>query len=408
MTRTARIALAGAATLLAMSTGLVVMPGVAYAETVRGLQWYLGALHISSAQASSQGQGVTVAVIDSGVDATHPDLVGQVLPGYGLAGGAADGRRDSDTTGGHGTAMASLIAGKGGGEMHELGIAPKARILPIAAGVKVGSDNEALAIRWAVDHGAKVINISADAQAPPASAQRAAVEYALSHDVVVVAAAGNRAKGDRIVGAPASIPGVVAVSGSGRSGQFWDGSVSGPEVVVAAPGEQIIASAPAGTSPNGYFVADGTSNSTAIVSGVVALIRARYPNANAANVINRLIRTAKDLGPSGRDPQYGFGLIDPVAALTASVPDVTSNPLLAGSGSGTATPDQTAGAGGAQPAVEVSANWPILFGCLGVGLLVVVVVVVLIVRASRRRPPVQRPPVQPPPVYRPGPPPPRR
>jgi type VII secretion-associated serine protease mycosin len=401
MTRTTRVSLAAVVNLLAVSTGVLVAPGAAHAETVRGLQWYLSPLRVAAAQAITQGQGVTVAVIDTGVDATHPDLAGQVLSGYGIgAGAAADGRHDSDTTGGHGTGMASLIVGKGGGDMHLLGIAPKAKILPIAVGGTRSSDDESQAIRWAVDHGAKVINISAGGQAAPSSTERAAVQYALSHDVVVVAAAGNRPQGDAFVGTPANIPGVVAVSAIGKDGQFWSGSVSGPETVVAAPGDEVITAAPAGTSPNGYFLGHGTSGATAIVSGVLALIRAKYPQANVANVINRLIRTARDLGPSGRDRQYGFGLVDPVPALTGSVPDVTANPLLPASGT-TAPPAQSGQAGKHGPAVSVEANWPVVFGCLGVVLLVVVVVVVLIVRASRRRPS----PAQPLPAYRPGPPP---
>ncbi|MEK8109632.1 S8 family serine peptidase [Micromonospora sp. M12] len=113
------------------------------------------------------------------------------------------------------------------------------------------------------------------------------------------------------------------MTGTTRGGAFWSGSVQGPEAVVAAPGDRIYNVA----NEKGYGWGDGTSDATAIVSGLAALIRAKYPNLDAANVINRIIRTSRDAEPSGRDPQYGFGVIDPVKALTANVPPVTANPL---------------------------------------------------------------------------------
>ena len=119
---------------------------------------------------------------------------------------------------------------------------------------------------------------------------------------------GNVDQGMVGVQAPASIPGVVAAGGTDRAGGQWTGSATGPELVLAAPGERIIAPAPPTVSPNGYVVNDGTSLSTAIISGVAALVRSRYPDLDAANVVNRLIRTARDEGPSGRDPRFGFGV----------------------------------------------------------------------------------------------------
>ena len=140
----------------------------------------------------------------------------------------------------------------------------------------------------------------------------------------MVVSAGNIAKGEKAVTSPANIPGVIAVTGTTRGGAFWSGSVQGPEAAVSAPGDGIF-----NIGPNhGYGWGDGTSDSAAIVSGVVALIRSKYPDLDAANVINRIIRTARDAGPAGRDPQYGFGRIAPVAALTADVPAVSENPLL--------------------------------------------------------------------------------
>ncbi|MBX6723884.1 MAG: S8 family serine peptidase, partial [Dactylosporangium sp.] len=247
---------------------------------------------------------MTVAVVDSGVDGSHADLAGNVLRGADLTSpSGGDGWVDSD---GHGTAMASLIAGHGhGSAAGALGIAPGAKILPIRR--KAASDLDrgevAQGIRWAADHGAQVINVSLDGGDTPALRQ--AVEYALRRDVVVVAGVGLPG-GLGKVAAPARIPGVVAVSGVDKSGNIV-ASASGPEVAIAAPAKDI-----AHASKNGgYSVGTGTSDATAIVSGVVALIRSKYPDLDAANVINRLITTADDKGPPGRDQQYGFGIVNP-------------------------------------------------------------------------------------------------
>ncbi|WP_446218083.1 type VII secretion-associated serine protease mycosin [Micromonospora sp. IBHARD004] len=382
------------------------------ADTVRGLQWYLDPLKIPQAHKLSKGRGVVVAVVDSGVYAAHPDLKGQVLPGKGLSADvAADGRSDPDGQKGHGTGMAGVIAGRGGGAMHELGIAPEAKILPVGLGADDRNADIAAGIRWAADHGADVINVSLVNDSRKRELAEA-VRYALSKDAVVVAGAGNVEQGMVGVQAPASIPGVVAAGGTGRSGGPWSGSATGPELVLAAPGERIIAPAPPTVSPNGYVVNDGTSLSTAIVSGVAALVRSRYPDLDAANVVNRLIRTARDEGPSGRDPRFGFGVVDPLAALTRSVPPVSANPLLEAAPEPTASSSRDGRddepmvsfglAKGAGPAVATAL-------CLLVAAALVVLLVWLTRRGVRRRAASgPHPPFGPPPGHRPpgfGPPP---
>ncbi|MEU4556393.1 type VII secretion-associated serine protease mycosin [Micromonospora violae] len=306
----------------------------------RAEQWYLDELRIDQVHKISTGRGVVVAVVDSGVEATHPDLRGQVLAGGRSYGASGDGRADED---GHGTHMAGIIAAKSGGRDGVDGIAPGAKILPIKLRKGTGTNSAAAVaagIRMAVDGGAKVINLSIGAPGFASPAEQSAIKYALDHDVVVVAGAGNTAKGHVAVGNPANTPGVIAVTGTTKGGRFWSGSVQGPEAVVAAPGDSVYNV----TNEEGYGWGDGTSDSSAIVSALAALIRAKYPELNAPSVINRIIRTARDAGPAGRDPQYGFGVIDPMKALTANVPAVTANPLLDPAAATEPGPARTGGA----------------------------------------------------------------
>jgi type VII secretion-associated serine protease mycosin len=308
-------------------TGLSASHG-ATADTIRSTQWQLSYLHATGAWQSATGAGVIVAVIDSGVDATHPDLTGQVLPGADFVDGRTDGRVDVV---GHGTAVAAFIAGHNDRD-GVVGLAYNAKILPIRV---LDPRNEydsaatvAKAVRWAVDHGAKVINLSLGS-AETSSLLTAAIDYALDRDVVVVACDGNLSneRGAR-VWHPAREPGVIAVSGLDRSGRFWTGSLQGTETVLAAPSAELTA---AGLH-HGYWQVQGTSFAAPMVSATAALIRSEFPDLSAANVINRLIRTADDLGSPGRDPQFGFGAVDPVRALGTGVTPVSSNPLVTGTG----------------------------------------------------------------------------
>ncbi|MFG1920469.1 type VII secretion-associated serine protease mycosin [Cryptosporangium sp. NPDC048952] len=296
----------------------------AAADTVRDQQWQLSFLDARAAWQYSTGNGVTVAVVDSGVDATHPDLIGQVLPGTDFVDGSTDGRTDVV---GHGTAVAAFIAGLNDAN-GVVGIAHRAKILPIRV---LDPRNEydsaatiAKAVRWAVDRGADVINLSLGS-ADTAKVLTDAVAYAFSKNVVVVACDGNLSN-DRgaKVWHPAREPGVVAVSGLLRTGAFWTGSLQGPETVLSAPATELTA---AGLD-HGYWKVQGTSFGAPMVSATAALIRSRYPGMSAANVVNRLIGTADDKGPVGRDGQYGFGVVDPLGAVSEEVPVVSRNPLL--------------------------------------------------------------------------------
>ncbi len=333
--------------LLVGSTGALLggAPAV-QAEPVRGEEWQLPLLHAQQAWEKATGSGVRVAVLDSGVDSHHPDLAGRVKPGIDLVDGSTDGRKDFV---GHGTSVADLIAGRHGGD-GVVGLAYDATILPVRvldANNRYGDASIiASGVRWAVDHDARVINLSLGGAADSTSLADA-LRYAFDHDVVVVACAGNVADhAGKGVWYPARQPGVVAVSGLNADSDFWTGSVSGAQVALSAPADGLV-----GARPGGYWHVQGTSFAAPLVAATAALIRSRWPTMSAANVVNRMIRTADDLGPTGRDQKYGFGLVDPYKALTLGVPAVVANPL---DPHATGTP--VAGGAGAAPTARVTAT----------------------------------------------------
>lgn len=221
--------------------------------------------------------------------------------------------------------MAGLIAAHGRSSgAGALGIAPAAKILPIidsANSRRGNADLAAAGIGWATRFGVQVINISASGG--PTPRLRAAVEAALAADIVVVAAVGNRPDASAVQ-FPAFYPGVLAVGAVDRNGNHADISVTGPGIVLSAPGVDIHSTSRQGR----YQVGTGTSDATAIVSGAVALVRSRFPDLSATEVVNRLTATATDKGPPGWDEQYGYGVLNIVAALTADL-EATTNPTTA-------------------------------------------------------------------------------
>lgn len=301
----------------------------AAADAIRDRQWALTALRAEEAWGTTRGDGVTVAVLDTGVDPSHPDLAGQVLVGTDLVGmGAVRGDRAWAR---HGTAMAGIIAGHGHGSRGlggVLGVAPEAKILPVRVILEEGdpgrdkardSKGGALAdgIRWAADHGADVINLSLGDDSGSAHHQAAedeAVQYALGKGVVVVASAGNGGKqGDR-ASYPAAYPGVIAVTAVDRKGKKASFSTRSWYATVSAPGVGVVIADP----DRSYYEGWGTSAASAFVSGAVALIKAAHPGLSPAQVKKLLETTASDSPSGGRDDARGFGLVDPVAALQAA------------------------------------------------------------------------------------------
>ncbi|MBD8102354.1 S8 family serine peptidase [Plantibacter sp. CFBP 8775] len=306
----------------------------ASADTVRDMQYWLGDYGFTTAWETTKGAGVTVAVIDTGIASGPAELTGAVAGGVDVSGlGSPDGRTPVGSEGSeHGTLVASMIAGRGRtGGAGVIGVAPEARLLSVSVGF--GSDGSAVvpwddqiatAVRWAVDNGADVINMSLTRNSLdwPTSWDDAFL-YAFSHDVVVVAAAGNRGSGTVEVGAPATIPGVLTVAGVDRAGSAsFDASSQGITIAVAAPSEQLVGVTPAGS----YVQWQGTSGAAPIVSGLVALVRSAWPELSAADAIKRVTATAKQVGDSAQSPIYGAGLIDAAKAVSGSVGPAATSP----------------------------------------------------------------------------------
>ncbi len=314
---------------------LVVTPALpASADTVRDMQYWLGDYGFTTAWETTKGAGVTVAVIDTGIADGPTELNGAVAGGVDVSGlGSADGRTPVGSEGSeHGTLVASMIAGRGRtGGAGVIGVAPEARLLSVSVGfgsegstVVPWDEQIATAVRWAVDNGADVINMSLTRNSLdwPTSWDDAFL-YAFSHDVVVVAAAGNRGSGTVEVGAPATIPGVLTVAGVDRTGSAsFDASSQGITIAVAAPSEQLVGVTPAGSSVQWQ----GTSGAAPIVSGLVALVRSAWPDLSAADVIERVTATAKQVGDSAQSPIYGAGLIDAERAVSATVGPASTSP----------------------------------------------------------------------------------
>lgn len=329
-----------------LCAGLFTAPE-ARADEWRDKEYWLADSGITKAWEVSKGANVKVAVIDSGVDAQHPDLKGAVTGGYDASGsGQPDGQKSVGSKPEHGTLVATMLAGRGHQSASPspspapsaplpdgiMGVAPEAQILSVSTWLgspnpagKSDQDQIPEAVRWAVDNGAKVINISLGSTTPQwPQSWDAAFLYAEQKDVVIVAAAGNRVGGNTQVGAPATIPGVLTVAGLDRKNvASVDASSQGISIGVAAPAENLVGGLPGGS----YAEWAGTSGSTPIVAGVAALIRSKWPDMTSEQVINRIVSTAKDAGAPGKDPLYGYGILNAEAALKADVPEVRANPL---------------------------------------------------------------------------------
>ena len=320
------LALAGIAVL----TGAVA-PGSGVGGQVRAAeQPQLRAIEAPAAWRLSQGRGVTVAVLDTGVDAAAADLAGSVTTGPDYTLGADPPGYQPPHL--HGTFIASLIAGHGSGPGRGggiIGVAPAARVLSVRVilddqepGLGVYNSNSRYAdaiddgIRYATQHGAQVINMSLGTGQASRDMQ-SALGYAVSHGVLVVASAGNSGRpgpGYTPYSYPASFTGVISVAAVNEAGQRASFSDQNSSVVLSAPGVSIIGAGPAGT----YLQASGTSPASAFVAGVAALIRSAYPRLSPVQVAQAMISSARHHPAAGYSPATGFGEVDAVAAVRAA------------------------------------------------------------------------------------------
>ena len=333
-----------------------------------GEPWAQQALRFSAVWYRTRGGGVTVAVVDSGVDA-NPQFGDRVISGPDLVAGTKPGIPPGADCVGHGTAVASIIAAAPVPGIAFTGVAPAARILSVKiSGTDTFPTGAApRGIMDAVQFGADVINLSL-ATPDDIPALRNAVEYALRHNVVVVAAAGNDLPhGGTGPFYPAAYPGVLAVGAAGPGGALAAFSDRHTPVAVTAPGVNVTSAYP-GIFPEAYApVQNGTSFAAAFVSGVVALVRSAHPRLSAAQVVARIEATAR--GAAG--PGTGHGLVDPVRAVTAVLPAESAS-------TGSASPGSTGSGSTSTVAVAVIAG--------SFGLLVVAVIAVLARRRQRAGP----------------------
>ena len=273
-------------------------------------QWGLTAIGAPSVWKITRGAGVTVAVIDSG-SGPHPDLDANLDAGRTMFGFIdSAGVSDIDKAG-HGSHVAGIIAAVADNAIGGSGVAPQSRILPIRVLDAQGSGDSkdvSKAVRFAVDSGAKVINISLGGSNESTSLT-AAIQYAVDRNVLVVAAAGNGA-----ADSPPKWPGAsdltIAVTAVDRNNSATSFDQRGDYIDLAAPGASILS-----TASNDYKIQSGTSMAAAFVTGAAALLFAAQPSITAAQVRDVLQRTATDIGPPGRDTTFGYGLINLVAAF---------------------------------------------------------------------------------------------
>ena len=287
-----------------------------------GSEWHLAKIGASTAWDSTQGAGVTIAILDSGVDTTHPDLVPNLVAGYNTY----DSNNDVSDVCGHGTAVAGTAAAVSNNGTGVAGIAGQARIMPVRVAYLNSTDNGCYAyystvasgLTYAADHGARVANVSYGGVSA-SSAVVSSANYMKSKGGLVFISAGNTGTDQGL--APTTAMVVVSATDAGDLRPSW--SSFGSFVALSAPGTNIWT-----TSRGGVYQGwNGTSFSSPLTAGVAALLMSAAPTLSNAQVENLLYSTAVDLGTAGRDPYFGFGRVDAgagVRAALASVPAVDS------------------------------------------------------------------------------------
>ncbi len=378
--------------------GLGALPARASTNPVYDKEWALGQFNVTAIRSHYQarGSGVIVAVVDSGVDSSQPDLQGSLVPGINVTNPGSPTSDTNDTSSKyHGTSVAADIAAHAHGDSNNpqgmYGLATQAKIMPI----KDGSDSASSAataagIKYAADHGARVINLS-EASTTPADVVTDAINYALSKNVVVIAGAGNTAGvgGNNAANTYATVPGVINVAAIDKNGHMDKYSHFGSDVTVAAPGVDIEVPYPNGQ----YGLRSGTSQAAPWVAGEAALIIGKHPDWTAGQVVRVIIENTVQGTAKRIDDHVGYGVIDPLKALGAPAPSDTSNPLGGPAVATGASPSSgsTAGGSGGGPGTastpaasssKSSSNIGLYAG-LGVGVLVLIGLIVFLITRGK-------------------------
>ena len=412
---------AGLAAALTMLGVMGFAPAIATAaaparhgSTVRDREWWLAGLHVMQAWQKTEGSGITVAILGTGVDASYPGLAGSVIAGPDYTGsGRTPG---SPYWGVEGTAVAGIIASheRGSGLV---GVAPAVKILSVRVTLEfndpLASDQaisrrlpQAIAngIRYAADHGARIIDLPLDpgtlgltskgdpAAAGGSPAERAAVGYALSKGVILIAPAGDDGQGPDLVNYPAAYSGVIAVGAIARTGQLASFSSRRSDASLTAPGVSLVTAAP----PTGYGAISSTSTASGIVAGVAALVLSRFPHLTATQVTQALAEStvagASGAGlpalPARSAAGAGYGAVDAIRALdmaaiitTASQPHQQPAPVVSSH-----QPARHAAVAPRRPTASTLAGSVLRDAVAAVaGLIVLLVVALLVVRFRRER-----------------------
>jgi subtilisin family serine protease len=285
----------------------LIAPAFAPNDPYYGSEWHLQTINAPTAWNTSVGTGVTVAILDSGVDATHPDLLGQLVPGWNFY----DNNSNTADVYGHGTMVAGVIAALGNNGVGVAGVAWGAKVMPVrvtdTSGVGTLSAF-ANGLTYAADHGARVANLSFPVQS--SSSTQTAAQYFMNKGGVVFNSAGNYATLDST---PPSNS-LVSVSATGSTDTLASWSSYGPYVDVSAPGVGIWTT----TLGGGYSAVSGTSFSSPLSAGVAALMISVNPSLAPSQIVSLLESTAVDLGTVGYDYSYGYGRVNAGAAVIAA------------------------------------------------------------------------------------------
>jgi len=326
-----------------------------------GSEWHIAKIGAPAAWDSAQGTGITVAILDTGVDGSHPDLAARMVPGWDIYTNSAD---TSDLCG-HGTAVAGSAAAAGNNATGVSGVAGQARIMPLRIAYRDATSGSCYAyqstiasgITYAADHGARVVNVSFANVAASASAQSAG-EYLKSKGGLLFVAANNNNKDEGFTPTTS----LVAVSATDSADNRSSFSSYGAFVSLAAPGSAIYTTVKGGS----YGSWNGTSFASPIAAGAAALVMSANPGLTANQVQDILFSTAVDLGTAGRDIYFGYGRVNAAGAVAAAivtpVPDTTAPtvaiaaPLASSTVSGVVTVDVNAADNVGVARVELKVN----------------------------------------------------